>query len=534
MIAPYEIINDEWEVQKKIGKGTFCELYVAHNIHNDTDVAVKVLNDDIQGPVFKWEAEVLKNLLGQDFVPQFIYHGKHKERDILIMEFLGEDMSMLRNRLRTLCPAIHIVPATYLAIQMLRCIKLFHNHGYIHRDIKPSNFVRSSRDSTSFHMVDFGIAKQYREKDGRIKEKRKVAEFRGTTMYASVNLHDNQDQAPRDDCWSLIYVYIDLICGKLPWTEVAKKGGEKDQVAALKREYTLNPEKFIEWIHSTITNVIQSQSIETKEVLLQFPVAVGVQLQQLMLYLLTLTYEDTPDYELVHKYFETMAAAPEFQNTSLSAVSESTYSYAGFDWSIGPEKDNSPPSIPVHHQLRILAAKARKLKHSVLKDTQDKKQKIDIIESVTPVLTIEDAKLWTVLAKELVEYIVTASTAVAGSMDAHRRISDRLKQLTLLENKKLRQLVEDIINDLRYVLLQWSWLWGCETGGNTNVTVQDSTQSNDQQWLEFMAVQEVVFDFSELRELVRSLPQEIISFSDRKRELLDGGNIEEGSKRRRM
>jgi hypothetical protein len=44
-----------------------------------------------------------------------------------------------------------------------------------------------------------------------------LADFRGTSMYASVPVHQLQDYSPRDDMWSLLYVFCDLVSGGLPW-----------------------------------------------------------------------------------------------------------------------------------------------------------------------------------------------------------------------------------------------------------------------------------------------------------------------------
>ena len=88
---------------------------------------------------------------------------------------------------------------------------------------------------------------QYIEKDGRMKPKRDTAEFRGTTTYASINTQNLCDQSPRDDLWSLLYVLLDLLCGKLPWSEAAKN---KDKAAVLnmKNEYNNELSKWHTWI----------------------------------------------------------------------------------------------------------------------------------------------------------------------------------------------------------------------------------------------------------------------------------------------
>ncbi len=105
----------------------------------------------------------MKGLKNISTIPKFIYYGRQDKRDFLVMELLGgEDMAMLRNRIRASCSTglIALPGASYLAQQMLTCIRSMHERGYLHRDIKPANFVRKDKSSTQFSAIDFGIAKQ--------------------------------------------------------------------------------------------------------------------------------------------------------------------------------------------------------------------------------------------------------------------------------------------------------------------------------------------------------------------------------------
>jgi len=74
----------------------------------------------------------------------------------------GEDMSALRNRVRSNSPSglIPIPAIAYLCSCMLQDIRFMHSKGFVHRDVKPSNFVRKSPTSTQFCIIDFGITKQ--------------------------------------------------------------------------------------------------------------------------------------------------------------------------------------------------------------------------------------------------------------------------------------------------------------------------------------------------------------------------------------
>ncbi|GMS80997.1 hypothetical protein PENTCL1PPCAC_3172, partial [Pristionchus entomophagus] len=57
-----------------------------------------------------------------------------------------------------------------IARQVLKAIKVLHEIGYLHRDIKPANVAVGlpPRDSI-IYLIDFGIGRPYRDKDGAVK-----------------------------------------------------------------------------------------------------------------------------------------------------------------------------------------------------------------------------------------------------------------------------------------------------------------------------------------------------------------------------
>ena len=64
MFRPGTILNDTWEVKRRIGQGSFCELFLARNIV-DRDapmVAVKAQNSDIEASIIRVHFRFVKCL----------------------------------------------------------------------------------------------------------------------------------------------------------------------------------------------------------------------------------------------------------------------------------------------------------------------------------------------------------------------------------------------------------------------------------------------------------------------------------------
>lgn len=70
-------------------------------------------------------------------------------------------------------------------------------------------------------------------------------------MYASLNTHEDKDQSFRDDLWSIIFSFVDILVGLLPWSEEGKKK-EKRLVTDIKRDFITTSDKFSNWIQEQI------------------------------------------------------------------------------------------------------------------------------------------------------------------------------------------------------------------------------------------------------------------------------------------
>ncbi|KAL0220597.1 hypothetical protein RCL1_000451 [Eukaryota sp. TZLM3-RCL] len=231
------VFRNRWTVTEKLGQGAFGEIFSATDLYSRDRVAIKLekITESSKG-VLKLEVAILKKLQGCPFFAKYFTCGRTEYYNYVVMELLGDNLSELRRR--QVSGTFSVPTVVQIGIQMVSAIEVLHEHGYIHRDIKPSNFAVGSRSVTSGHiyLIDFGLARRYKEPDGSLRPSRKTAGFRGTARYASVYSHRSEDLSRRDDFCSLFYVLVEMITGTLPWRRLK----DRESIGVMKQKFPLS------------------------------------------------------------------------------------------------------------------------------------------------------------------------------------------------------------------------------------------------------------------------------------------------------
>ncbi|KAK3237924.1 hypothetical protein CYMTET_52031 [Cymbomonas tetramitiformis] len=262
-----DLVNSRFQVESKIGEGTFSEIYRVRDSHAPAGKESHALKIESLETLLKYESGVLRKLQGSKYVCRHTHVGMHNSSPYLVMELLGESLSDHRRRRPN--GRFSLSTTVRLGKQMLGAIESCHGLGYLHRDVKPSNFAMGcgSKRRKCF-VIDFGLSKRYVTDDGSVAPARENAQFRGTSLYASVNAHLCKDLGRRDDLWSLLYVLVEFLDGDLPWSS----SKEKERVRAMKEQYNKNPE------------------------LLMRNMKIPDELMEVAMYLRSLEFQDEPDY----------------------------------------------------------------------------------------------------------------------------------------------------------------------------------------------------------------------------------------------
>ncbi|KAJ2618017.1 Palmitoylated plasma membrane-bound casein kinase [Coemansia sp. RSA 1365] len=268
------IVGVHYRVGKRIGEGSFGVIYEAPDEEEMRKTDAPQLRDEYRS---------YRILAGQPGIPDVHYFGQEGLYNVLCIDLLGpslEDLfDMCRRRFSTKTVAL-------LAKNMLTRIQTVHEHNLIYRDIKPDNFLMGYPRSPSFNMVfmvDFGMAKQYR--DPRTQQHipyRERKSLSGTARYMSINTHLGREQSRRDDLEALGHVFMYFLRGSLPWQGL--------KAATNKQKY----EKIGE----------RKQQVGVRELCESFPPEFGIYLSTVRKY----AFEETPDYDFLRGLFDAVLA----------------------------------------------------------------------------------------------------------------------------------------------------------------------------------------------------------------------------------
>lgn len=130
-----EVIAGDFSIGKKLGSGSFGEIYLATNRDTLEEYAVKLEPLKCRHPQLMYEAKILKHLQGGVGVANVVYCDSDESYNILVMDRLGHSLEELFN----LCGRQFSLPTILqIADQMLLRIEYLHSKNFIHRYGSPS------------------------------------------------------------------------------------------------------------------------------------------------------------------------------------------------------------------------------------------------------------------------------------------------------------------------------------------------------------------------------------------------------------
>ncbi|KAK3025783.1 hypothetical protein RJ639_041939 [Escallonia herrerae] len=219
-------VGNKFRLGRKIGSGSFGEIYLGTNIQTNEEVAIKLENIKTKHPQLLYESKLYRILQGGTGIPNVRWFGVEGDYNVLVMDLLGPSLEDLFN----FCSRkLSLKTVLMLADQMINRVEFVHSKSFLHRDIKPDNFLMGlGRRANQVYVIDFGLAKKFRDTSTHQHiPYRENKNLTGTARYASMNTHLGIEQSRRDDLESLGYVLMYFLKGSLPWQGL--KAGTKKQ-----------------------------------------------------------------------------------------------------------------------------------------------------------------------------------------------------------------------------------------------------------------------------------------------------------------
>ncbi|MFD1440029.1 Stk1 family PASTA domain-containing Ser/Thr kinase [Lacticaseibacillus hegangensis] len=211
MIEPGYILNERYKLLKTLGEGGMANVYLAHDLILDRDVAVKVLRLDLQNDPdtkrrFQREAMATTELVHPNIVS--IYDvGESNDQQYLVMEYVrGSDLKKY---------IVEHFPIPYQRVidimeQILAGIQVAHDHNIIHRDLKPQNIMIDQDGNAK--ITDFGIAVAL--SDNSMTQTNSLL---GSVHYLSPEQARGSMPTRQSDIYALGIILFEMLTGTVPF-----------------------------------------------------------------------------------------------------------------------------------------------------------------------------------------------------------------------------------------------------------------------------------------------------------------------------
>ena len=204
-------LSGRYKIVRSLGEGGMANVYLAHDLILNRDVAVKLLRLDLRDDQaairrFRREANSLTELVNP-YIVNIYDVDEDNGMQYLVMEYVdGTDLKeyIARNHPMPYARIIEIF------LQILSAVDEAHAHGIIHRDLKPQNILMDKNGNVK--VTDFGIAVAAAEETMT-----RTYTLMGSVHYISPEQARGSIITKQSDIYSLGIVLFEMLTGHVPY-----------------------------------------------------------------------------------------------------------------------------------------------------------------------------------------------------------------------------------------------------------------------------------------------------------------------------
>ncbi|WFB36109.1 protein kinase [Kiritimatiellota bacterium B12222] len=202
-----------FELLKLLGRGGMGLVYLAREPMTDTQVAVKVLRQELaeHPKVIRYFMSEARHMYAMSH-PNILKVLEVSESDrgpFFVMPYIRG--GSLRDRLQDQVP-LSSAEITSIGSQVAKGLVYAHSRGLLHRDLKPDNVLID--DQHLVMITDFGLVRSFL--DDTLRDVSESA-AEGTPAYMSPSVAAGQAEDTRCDIYSFGAMMYEMLTGKLPY-----------------------------------------------------------------------------------------------------------------------------------------------------------------------------------------------------------------------------------------------------------------------------------------------------------------------------
>jgi fused-like protein len=199
---------EDYHVLELVGEGSFGKVFKGRRKFCGQIVAIKFIpttgRSEKELTTLRQEIEILRTLQHENIVLMLDYFETETEICVVtefaqgeLFDILEDDRSLPEEVVRS------------IARQLVQALHYLHSHRVLHRDMKPQNVLLGA--GSRVMLCDFGFARAMSQ------HTTVLTSIKGTPLYMSPELVQEQPYDHRADLWSLGIILFELFVGQPPF-----------------------------------------------------------------------------------------------------------------------------------------------------------------------------------------------------------------------------------------------------------------------------------------------------------------------------